>query len=103
MPAVGRILCLHYVAAPGTPSRRLALSHEAVRGMVERERAAGLRAASLADAVRDAGTFALTFDDAHRSLFTEALPLLRALEVPATVFVPTGYVATSDEFLSWDE
>jgi peptidoglycan/xylan/chitin deacetylase (PgdA/CDA1 family) len=71
--------------------------------MVEREREGGRRAGSLAEVVQDASRFALTFDDAHRSLVSEALPLLRALEVPGAVFVPTDYVGTSGEVLSWDD
>ncbi len=103
MASLGRILCLHYVAVPGAPPRRLALTHDELRALVARERANGFRAGTLDDAMRDPGTFALTFDDAHRSLYTEALPLLRALDVPATVFVPSGSVGMSNEFLTWDE
>ena len=101
--SVGRILCLHYVAPEGSKPRRLAMSHAQLRTMVASERAAGRKAATLAECARDPNTFALSFDDAHRSLLTEAMPILRALEVPATVFVPTAYVGTSDEFLTWDE
>ena len=36
----------------------------------------------------------LTFDDAYRDVYLRALPILRALALPATVFVPTGYVDT---------
>lgn len=35
-------------------------------------------------------TVVLTFDDGYRNVLTEALPLLRARRVPATVFVLTG-------------
>lgn len=35
---------------------------------------------------------AVTFDDGHRSVYTEALPLLRAHDVPATVFVVSGAI-----------
>lgn len=34
----------------------------------------------------------LTFDDGYRNVLTQALPLLRELRVPATVFVVTGAV-----------
>ena len=47
--------------------------------------------------------FTLSFDDAHRSVLAVAAPVLRALDAPATLFVPTDYVGTSDEFLGWDE
>ena len=39
-------------------------------------------------------TLAITFDDAYRSVFAEARPVLESLGVPATVFVPTALVAT---------
>ncbi len=38
--------------------------------------------------------FAITFDDAHRSVYTIGLPMLRAHGIPATVFVPTDHVGT---------
>ncbi len=98
-----RILCLHYIAEIGRAPRRLAVSIEALDAIVTRERAAGLRAGTLAEAVTDPSRFALTFDDAHQSLLTLAAPRLRALDVPGAVFVPTDYVGMSDEVLSWDE
>lgn len=39
-------------------------------------------------------TLAITFDDAYRSVFAEARPVLESLGVPATVFAPTALVAT---------
>ncbi len=110
--SLGRILCLHYLApetaagdagkGAGRP-RRLALASRALRELVVRERDAGRRAGTLAQAAAGPTRFALTFDDAHASLFTVGLPLLGALDVPATVFVPTDYVGMSDEFLTWDQ
>jgi peptidoglycan/xylan/chitin deacetylase (PgdA/CDA1 family) len=44
--------------------------------------------------------FAVTFDDAFRSVFLHALPLLARLGIPATVFVPTAYVGGAEP-LSW--
>jgi peptidoglycan/xylan/chitin deacetylase (PgdA/CDA1 family) len=37
---------------------------------------------------------AITFDDAYRSVFELAFPILRAAGLPATVFAPTGLVGT---------
>ena len=95
------ILCLHYVAPPAR-RRRLAITPDELDAIVAREKQAGRRAGSLADAL-DEKRFVLTFDDAHRSLLDLAAPKLRALDVPAAVFVPTDYVGMSDEVLSWDE
>lgn len=36
-------------------------------------------------------TLAVTFDDAYRSVYEQALPILSRLDLPATVFVPTSY------------
>ncbi len=88
------ILCLHYVG----DERRLAITLDQLDAILEKERAAGRRLGSLADAARDPSRFALTFDDAHRSLLA-----LARRDLPATVFVPTDYVGTSDEVLGWDE
>ncbi|MDB4970136.1 MAG: Polysaccharide deacetylase [Myxococcales bacterium] len=35
---------------------------------------------------------AVTFDDGYRDVLQRADPILRALDIPATVFVPTGFV-----------
>jgi len=58
---------------------------------------------------------ALTFDDGIRSVFTDALPILRSRCVPAHLFLTTGYVGLTNrwptqpaqaplfEMLSWSE
>jgi peptidoglycan/xylan/chitin deacetylase (PgdA/CDA1 family) len=59
---------------------------------------AGYRATTFADAVADASpgrNLAVTFDDAYRSVFERAFPILRALGVPATVFAPTRYTGAN--------
>lgn len=55
-------------------------------------------------------TFALAFDDGLADNFTHALPILSELELPATVFVPTGRVAGALDtkggtfpVMSWEE
>ena len=88
------ILCLHYIG----DKRRLAITVEQLDAIIEKERAAGRRLAPLAEAASDSSRFAVTFDDAHRSLLT-----LLSKDIPAAVFVPTDYVGMSDEVLSWDE
>ena len=39
---------------------------------------------------------AITFDDGYRNTLTAALPILRSLGIPATVFLPAGLVGTED-------
>lgn len=43
---------------------------------------------------------AITFDDAYRSVFELAFPLLRDAGIPGTVFVPTALVGTGEP-MSW--
>jgi peptidoglycan/xylan/chitin deacetylase (PgdA/CDA1 family) len=93
-------LCLHYLDPSGR--RRLALTPDALRAVVTSRRDAGQHAVALA-AHTTPDAFTLSFDDAHRSVLTHAAPVLRALDAPATLFVPTAWVGMSDEFLSWDE
>jgi peptidoglycan/xylan/chitin deacetylase (PgdA/CDA1 family) len=42
----------------------------------------------------------LTIDDAYEDFFTLAYPILRELRVPATLFVPTGYIGRHND---WEE
>lgn len=59
-------------------------------------------------ACRDSGedvpprTVVITFDDAYESVYTNAWPILRELQVPATVFISTAYL-DSDEPFPFDE
>src|SRR6202051_3716135 len=41
---------------------------------------------------------ALTFDDGIRSVFTDALPILRSRCVPAHLFLTTGYVGLTNRW-----
>jgi peptidoglycan/xylan/chitin deacetylase (PgdA/CDA1 family) len=46
-------------------------------------------------------TLVVTFDDAHRSVFELAAPIMAKLGVPGTIFVPTDYAGT-DQPMGWD-
>jgi peptidoglycan/xylan/chitin deacetylase (PgdA/CDA1 family) len=64
----------------------------------------GYRGATLSDALTSPPferTLAVTFDDAHRSLFEAAAPAMARLDIPGTVYVPTDYVG-SDRPMAWD-
>jgi peptidoglycan/xylan/chitin deacetylase (PgdA/CDA1 family) len=55
-----------------------------------------------AQSVREWGadTVAITFDDGYRDNFTNAFPVLRSLDLPATIFLVSGYVNSDWEKLS---
>lgn len=42
----------------------------------------------------------VTFDDGYANNLTDAVPLLEKYDVPATIFVTTGYLGSSEEFWS---
>ena len=86
------VLCYHAVSADWQdlialgPSRLGAqISHLLERGW---QATTFTRAVTSAPADR---TLAITFDDAFRSTYRLALPVLRRLGVPATMFVPTAF------------
>ena len=51
---------------------------------------------------RTRGGIVITFDDGYRDNLLTAKPLLERYQVPATVFITTGYVGAHREFW-WDE
>ena len=66
--------------------------------------ARGYRPVRFSEAVRAparSGTLAITFDDAFRSVFSDAAPILRRLGVPGSVFVPTDYIDSGGP-LRWE-
>lgn len=46
-------------------------------------------------------TFVLTFDDGYLDFYTHVYPLLRQLQVPATLFVTTGFVEDQVPYPLW--
>lgn len=97
------MLCYHGVSA--TWPDPLAVSPDRLRVQVERLLRRGWRAATFSEAVEppaSARMLAVTFDDGLRSVARLALPVLRELGAPATVFVPTGFVGGNEPF-AWPE
>src|SRR6266511_3468208 len=95
------VLCYHAVSASWpcvmsvTPERM----KEQLRMLIDR----GYRGATFSDAVSEAPgprTLAVTFDDAFRSVYELAFPILSELGLPGTVFVPTAKIGT-EEPMAW--
>ncbi|MDX6696625.1 MAG: hypothetical protein QOE65_22 [Solirubrobacteraceae bacterium] len=114
-----RILGYHRIARDG---HDLSVRPEAFRSQMAALREAGLEPLRLDAALEllDGAAVAppagrrvcVTFDDAYRDNLEEAGPVLRELEVPATVFVPTAIVDGEASYtwyddpppaLTWDE
>ncbi len=107
MQASGHILVYHRVAVPAadpyaiciTPERfgeHLSLLVDGYRPMSLTELLRGLDAGDLPPRA-----VTLTFDDGYADNALTALPLLREVDVPATVFVATATLGTEVEFW-WD-
>lgn len=95
------VLCYHAVS-PTWPAA-LSVTPEALRAQVRGLLESGYVPATFSAAVpsgRGARTLAVTFDDAYRSTIELGLPVLAELGVPATVFVPSGFV-DSPEPMAW--
>jgi peptidoglycan/xylan/chitin deacetylase (PgdA/CDA1 family) len=92
------VLCYHAVSADWpaplavTPER----FEQQLRLLVRR----GYRGTTFAQALSAKKALAVTFDDGMRSVLDRAAPVLGALGLPATVFVPTDLVG-SDGPMSW--
>lgn len=89
------VLCYHALS----PSWEAELSTTPER--VERQLSLlldrGYRAVRFSEVVQNPTTqpvFAVTFDDAYRSVLELGLPILQRLGVPATVFAPTDYIGS---------
>lgn len=95
------ILCYHAVSQHW-PSP-LAVTQERLEEQLSLLARRGYQARTFFDTLTatDGGRYvAVTFDDAYRSVFELALPVLRAAGMPATVFVPTALVGTGEP-MAW--
>lgn len=90
------VLCYHAIspAWPAELSVTPANFERQVHTLLER----GYVGTTFSEAVAGAAapkTVALTFDDGYRSVLDRALPILRRLGLPATLFVSTNFVDTA--------
>lgn len=98
----GVILTLHHVRprppAAFAPNAHLEISPSFLAGVVGRIRKRGMEIVSLSEAKRrldtgEGGRFAvLTFDDGYRDNLLHALPVLKPLGAPFTVYVASGLI-----------
>lgn len=81
-----------------TPSK----FEEQLSGLV----ASGFRAMALRDLLETVGlsrsvphrTFVVTFDDGYENVYLEAWPILKSLQIPATIFLATSYLDSDAPF-----
>jgi peptidoglycan/xylan/chitin deacetylase (PgdA/CDA1 family) len=86
------VLCYHALS-PDWPAA-LSTTPERFREQLELVLARGYRPVTFGQAVTappDGRAFAVTFDDAYRSVLERAYPIMESLGVPGTVFVPTDF------------
>ena len=96
------ILCYHRVFSPERDPHLLSVSPERFRAQMEivRQRA---RPVALDDPSHlSTRAVVITFDDGYLDNLQNALPILQALEIPATIYIATGNVGTNREFW-WDD
>jgi peptidoglycan/xylan/chitin deacetylase (PgdA/CDA1 family) len=95
------VLVLGYHAVSESWSSDLSVTPGELERQLSRLVRRGYRGARFDEAVSAPSggkTLAVTFDDAYRSVLELAHPVMEALELPGTVFAPTGYV---DRRASW--
>lgn len=103
---VGIILSYHRIADPGIDPWGLSVSPENFENQLSVIRKIGAPV-SLHDFVSSyqAGNIpqnavVITFDDGYSDNFTEALPLLKEFDIPATIFVSSGFIGKP--YFWWD-
>lgn len=99
----GSVLVLCYHGISETWPDQSSVTPIALRDHLEFLRRRGYEAVTFTEALSKPHSdkvVAITFDDAYRSIFTEALPILSQYGMPATVFVPTAFPG-SGRLLQW--
>lgn len=103
-------ILFHAVSQGETPERgspTLSISVKNLGDGIEFLRSRGFKPSSLAEYASGQGPnndfFTISFDDAHPSVKEFAVPVLRELDVPATLFVPTKHVGETDLVMGWEE
>jgi peptidoglycan/xylan/chitin deacetylase (PgdA/CDA1 family) len=96
------ILCYHGVSDswPAPTTVRLSDFEAQLSALVARD----YHGATLSEALiapPHERTMVVTFDDAHRSVFERAAPVMERLGIPGTVYVPTEYPG-SNRPMAWD-
>jgi peptidoglycan/xylan/chitin deacetylase (PgdA/CDA1 family) len=98
-----RILCYHRIS----PERDvLSVQPGLFRRQLEYALASGAAPVRLVDGLRDRAhasdrrSFCVTFDDGYADTLSEALPILRELSIPATVYIPTAIIGGTAR-LTW--
>jgi peptidoglycan/xylan/chitin deacetylase (PgdA/CDA1 family) len=94
--------CYHAVSADWPAD--LSVTPENFKGQLELFTRRGYGAATFSEALEGTAgpkVVAITFDDAFRSVFDIAFPLMQAMGLVGTVFVPTAWPGR-DEPMKWD-
>ncbi len=108
-----RAVILGYHGVGNTPRADdlflLQVSPDRFRAQLEMMRDAGFQFVTVSEMMRiagdrppPAGLAAVSFDDGMRNNLTEALPILRDLGIPATVYVPSGWLGGSSPWVGPD-
>ncbi|HEX5763372.1 MAG TPA: polysaccharide deacetylase family protein [Solirubrobacterales bacterium] len=98
-----QLLVLCYHAISDTWPEQTAVASWDLSGQIEALLARGYRGATFTDALTappSPRTLVVTFDDAAASVYHRAAPVLDALGVPGTVFVPTDFPDRSEP-MAW--
>jgi peptidoglycan/xylan/chitin deacetylase (PgdA/CDA1 family) len=98
-----RFILLYHGVSPTWPAET-SVHPDKLREQLVLLQSKGYRAATLTDALREppqSKTMVVTFDDAHRSVYELARPILAELDVPGTIFVPTDF-PDSGRLMAWD-